>query len=108
MCRTITLWAITLAALTLFTAAGQADVVIRGPFGGLIVVGSPTEVQVVAPAAWWSSQPLSFLAPWWWRPHQCRRLNSFPPSRRRSLSGRFGPNPAPTRSSFCIRGQTSR
>ncbi len=46
MCRTITLWAITLAALTLFTAAGQADVVIRGPFGGLIVVGSPTEVQV--------------------------------------------------------------
>jgi hypothetical protein len=46
MRRTLLVGTLTLVAVGLAAAAARADVIVRGPFGGRIVVASPTDVYV--------------------------------------------------------------
>jgi hypothetical protein len=46
MTRPLNVWAFTLGSVAVLATAAQADVVIRGPFGGQIVVTSPDDVRV--------------------------------------------------------------
>src|SRR2546421_12060943 len=46
MCHIATVWTVALGSILALTAAAQADVVIRGPFGRQIVVPSPNDVLI--------------------------------------------------------------
>jgi hypothetical protein len=46
MRRTLGILVVTLASIATLAAVARADVIIRGPFGGLIVVPSSSDVQV--------------------------------------------------------------